>query len=134
MLMLLDFRVRQRDFLLEISRAITAQLDLGEVLRRVLNASVAMLGGQVGMITLRDSSGSYRVRATMGVESARVTEINTRLQEIFETAGDTLDYDTMQTRLSEIAVSLDKRLKQPFALPLIFAGEPLGLLIVFRGY
>lgn len=134
MLMLLDFRVRQRDFLLEISRAITAQLDLGEVLRRVLNASVAMLGGQVGIITLRDVSGNYRVRATMGVESARVTEINTRLQEIFETAGDTLDYDTMQTRLGEIAGSLDKRLKQPFALPLIFAGEPLGLLIVFRAY
>jgi PAS domain S-box-containing protein len=134
MLMLLDFRVRQRDFLLEISRAITAQLDLGEVLRRVLNASVAMLGGQVGMITLRDSSGSYRVRATMGVESARVAEINTRLQEIFETADETLDYDTMQTHLGEIASSLDKRLKQPFALPLIFAGEPLGLLIVFRGY
>jgi hypothetical protein len=44
MLTLLDFRVRQRDFLLEISRAITEQLDLSEVLRRVLNASVAMLG------------------------------------------------------------------------------------------
>ncbi len=132
--MLLDFRVRQRDFLLEISRAITAQLDLGEVLRRVLNASVAMLGGQIGLITLRDSSGIYRVRATMGVESARVTEINQQLQQIFDTAGDTLDYDTLQTRLGEIAVSLDKRLKQPFALPLIFAGEPLGLLIVFRSY
>lgn len=76
MLTLLDFRVRQRDFLLEISRAITAQLDLGEVLRRVLNASVAMLGGQVGLVTLRDSGGVYRVRATMGVETNRVAEIN----------------------------------------------------------
>jgi signal transduction histidine kinase len=133
MLMLLDFRVRQRDFLLEISRAITAQLDLGEVLRRVLNASVAMLGGQIGIVTLRDTSGSYRVRATMGIENTHVAEINTRLQEIFDSAGDT-DYDTMQAKLSEIALSLDKRLKQPFALPLIFAGEPLGLLIVFRAY
>ncbi|MEP7291326.1 MAG: ATP-binding protein [Chloroflexota bacterium] len=132
--MLLDFRVRQRDFLLEISRAITAQLDLGEVLRRVLNASVAMLGGQVGLITLRDSSGVYRVRATMGVESARVVEINQQLQQIFDVEGDTLDYDTLQAKLGEIAVALDKRLKQPFALPLIFAGEPLGLLIVFRAY
>ena len=132
--MLLDFRVRQRDFLLEISRAITAQLDLGEVLRRVLNASVAMLGGQIGLITLRDSSGTYRVRATMGVESSRVPDINAQLQQLFDTDGETLDYDTMQTRLGEIAVALDKRLKQPFALPLVFAGEPLGLLIVFRGY
>ncbi len=132
--MLLDFRVRQRDFLLEISRAITAQLDLGEVLRRVLNASVAMLGGQVGLITLRDSAGNYRVRATMGVESPRVAEINQQLQAIFDSGSDALDYDTLQAKLSEIAVALDKRLKQPFALPLIFAGEPLGLLIVFRAY
>jgi len=134
MLMLLDFRVRQRDFLLEISRAITAQLDLGEVLRRVLNASVAMLGGQIGLITLRDSSGTYRVRATMGVESARVPEINAQLQQIFDTDGESLDYDTLHAKLGEIAAALDKRLKQPFALPLVFAGEPLGLLIVFRGY
>ncbi|MFN8565578.1 MAG: hypothetical protein U0703_28990, partial [Anaerolineae bacterium] len=74
--MLLDFRVRQRDFLLEISRAITAQLELSEVLRRVLNASVVMLGGQVGLVTLRDPQGGYRVRATMGVDSARVQTIN----------------------------------------------------------
>ena len=132
--MLLDFRVRQRDFLLEISRAITAQLDLSEVLRRVLNASVAMLGGQVGLITLRETDSTYRVRATMGVESARVSEINEHLQQIFDTAGETLDYDTLYGKLREIAASVDKRLKQPFALPLIFAGEPLGLLIVFRSY
>ncbi|MEO8395002.1 MAG: PAS domain S-box protein, partial [Chloroflexota bacterium] len=134
MLMLLDFRVRQRDFLLEISRAITAQLDLGEVLRRVLNASVVMLGGQVGLVTLRDSSGVYRIRATMGVDSARVAEINDQLQQIFDPSGEKLDYDTLYARLSEIAGSLDQRLKQPFALPLIFAGEPLGLLIIFRSF
>jgi signal transduction histidine kinase len=130
--MLLDYRVRQRDFLLEISRAITAQLDLGEVLRRVLNASVAMLGGQVGVVTLRDASGVYRIRATMGIETERVKEVNEHLQQIF--TGEALDFETLSSRLSEIASMLDKRLKQPFALPLIFAGEPLGLLIIFRAY
>ena len=72
MLALLDFRIRQRDLLLEISRAITAQLDLGEVLKRVINASVVMLSGQVGLVALRDASGAYRIRATLGVEPARV--------------------------------------------------------------
>ena len=36
MVLLPDYRVRQRDFLLEISRAMTVQLDLGEVLRLIL--------------------------------------------------------------------------------------------------
>ncbi len=132
--MLLDFRVRQRDFLLEISRAITAQLDLSEVLKRVLNASVVMLAGQVGLITLRDSGGSYHIRATTGLDGARVPDVNQQLQQIFDNTNEALDYDTLYGKLRDMAASLDKRLKQPFALPLIFAGEPLGLLIVFRSY
>ena len=41
--MLADFRVRQRDYLLDISRAITARLDLAAVLRMVLEAAVEMV-------------------------------------------------------------------------------------------
>jgi hypothetical protein len=76
MLTLLDFRVRQRDFLLEITRAITAQLDITEVLKRVLHASTAMLAGQAGVIALRDAQGQFRVRATLGVDTALVPQIN----------------------------------------------------------
>ncbi|MBK8026421.1 MAG: PAS domain S-box protein [Chloroflexi bacterium] len=133
MLTLLDFRVRQRDFLLEISRAITAQLDLSEVLKRVLNASVAMLGGQIGIIALRDGNGVYRVRATIGVDSSRVPEIDAELMQIFDEDA-ALDYRTMEARLKEIAESLDGRMRQTFALPLSFAGEPMGVLVVFRAY
>ncbi len=130
--MLLDFRVRQRDFLLEISRAITAQLDLSEVLRRVLNASIVMLGGQGGLITLRDAGGMYHIRATIGLDTAGIPELNEQLQQIFATENP--DYESLDGKLREMAAGLDKRLRQSFALPLIFAGEPLGLLIVFRSY
>jgi hypothetical protein len=91
MLMLPDFQVRQRDFLLEISRAMTAQLDLSEVLRLVLNASVVMLGGQVGLVALRDAAGLYTIRAMMGVESERFPEINHQLQILVDEAGTGLD-------------------------------------------
>ncbi len=133
MLTLLDFRVRQRDFLLEISRAITAQLDLSEVLKRVLNASVAMLGGQMGMVALRDVRGVYRVRATVGIDSARVPEVETAIADIFGD-GAALEYEVVDSRLRALAESLDPRLKQAFALPLIFAGEPMGVLVVLRAY
>ena len=36
MLSLPDFRVRQRDYLLEIARAITQELDLDKLLKRIL--------------------------------------------------------------------------------------------------
>src|SRR5512145_407882 len=133
-LMLPDFRVRQRDFLLEISRAMTAQLDLGEVLRLVLNASIVMLAGKVGIIALRDGNGLYRVRATMGVESDRVARINQLLDELVTTSDNGLDPDFLNARLSQMAVVIDKRLRQSLFLPLVIAGEPVGLLIVFRVY
>lgn len=130
MLMLQDFRVRQRDFLLEISRAITAQLELSEVLRRVLNASVVMLGGQLGLIALRDTAGVYRIRATLGIVSERVAELGEQLNALLE--QDKLDYERFHDQLTRMGISLDRRMRQSFALPLIIAEEPLGFLVAFR--
>lgn len=128
--MLQDFRVRQRDFILEISRAITAQLELSEVLRRVLNASVIMLGGQLGLIALRDATGLYRIRATLGMDAERVIDLNQQLNDLL--AQDDLDYDTFNDSLTRMAIGLDRRMRQSFALPLKIADAPLGLLVVFR--
>ncbi len=134
MLMLPDYRVRQRDFLLEISRAMTGQLELSEVLRLVLNASVVMLGGQVGLIALRDSSGTYRVRATLGMENDLIPVLNRQLRELFKTIGRDPDLDLLNDRLRAMVVALDKRLRQFINLPLVIAGQPVGMLIVFRSY
>lgn len=135
MLMLPDYRVRQRDFLLEISRAITAQLDLGEVLRRVLNASVVMLSGQVGLIALRSGEDIYTIRATFGVDSEEVPVLNKALQAIIEGMSKTNpDPAYFNLKLEQMAVTIDRHLRQVIALPLIFAADPLGMLIVFRSY
>lgn len=132
--MLPDFRVRQRDFLLEISRAITAQLDLGEVLRRVLNASVIMLSGQVGLIALRAPDGMFYIRATSGIDTARIPTLNQHLHDIIVNAESGLDQDAFNEKLRAMTAEIDDKLRQSVALPLAFADEPLGLMIVFRTY
>lgn len=132
--MLPDFRVRQRDFLLEISRAITAQLDLGEVLRRVLNASVVMLGGQSGLIALRAPDELFYIRAVSGVDNEKVDALNQHLHELFDSADASVDNKALNARLRVMMTEIDPKLRQSIALPLIFAGEPLGLLIIFRNY
>jgi hypothetical protein len=38
--MLPDFRIRQRDYLLEISRALTQELELDKLLTRILRISI----------------------------------------------------------------------------------------------
>ncbi|MBE2182713.1 MAG: PAS domain S-box protein [Anaerolineae bacterium] len=133
MLSLLDFRVRQRDFLLEISKAITSRLDLNEVLKRVVNASVAMLAGQVGIIALRDDRGEYHIQAVLGVPKEQIPDLNTRLLEVIQTAS-ARDSELVNTHLREMAAVIDKRLIQSFAIPLAFGGEAMGLMLVFRSF
>ncbi len=134
MLMLPDFRVRQRDFLLEISRAITAQLDLGEVLKRVLNASVVMLAGQVGLIALREPDNLFYTRAISGVESILTPMLNNHLFTLFTTEEEGMGTEIFDEKLRLMAADIDPRLRQSVALPLTFASEPLGLMIVFRTF
>jgi len=49
-----EYLIRQRDYLLDISRALTAQLSLNEVLRRILRSATEMLSGKAGLIALAD--------------------------------------------------------------------------------
>lgn len=132
--MLPDFRVRQRDFLLQILRAITAQLDLTEVLRRVLHASVAMMAGKTGLVALRAPDGYFYVRAHSGIESHFVPHINAWLHDLVTSLSNEESSDSLNEKLREMAETIDKEVQQSIALPLSFAGEPLGLLIVFRSY
>lgn len=136
MLMRPDLRTRQRDFLLEISRAITAQLDLSEVLRRVLRASVAMLAGRVGIVALGDEQdGKYTVRAYSGIDPDVLPALNNKLQELMNPAEDQgFSREFLNAKLREMANAIDSQLGQSIAMPLVFARNPLGLLIVFRSY
>jgi len=68
--MLPDFRVRQRDYLLEISRALTQELDLDKLLERILNISIEMLAGQAGLIALRSETQGWQIRVSTGLPPA----------------------------------------------------------------
>lgn len=63
-----DPRVRQRDYLLSVARALNADLDLPQVLGRVIRAAVAMTGGQAGAIALRQPDGELQVAASFHLE------------------------------------------------------------------
>lgn len=131
-----DLRTQQRDFLLEITRAITAQLDLSEVLRRVLHASLVMLAGRVGVVALSDKNdGRFSLRAYSGIAADDVPQLNDKLQELMnpQDAGG-FSREFLNQKLREMADVIDPRLAQSIAMPLVFARNPLGLLIVFRSY
>ena len=78
--MLPDFRIRQRDYMLELARALTQELDLEKLLARVLRISIEMLAGQAGLIALKESDG-WRVAAAFGIPPAFLSYLTPLLAE-----------------------------------------------------
>lgn len=133
MIILHDFRVRQRDFLLQISRAITAQLDLNEVLRLVLEASSSMLSGEVGLVALRAPNNQLTVQAVFGVDADKAEIFDTLLDLEIDDTGQ-IDADALKMRTRLVARKLNMELRQVVSLPMQISGEILGIIFVFRAY
>lgn len=131
MMLLPDYRVRQRDYLLEISRAITARLDLDEVLRRILRASTTMLAGQAGIIALRSDEG-LRVRAVYGISQAMLDYFSPLLADISIREDGVLNIPKLDEKIQKLAHAVE--LRQVVALPMAVGEEFVGVIYIFRAY
>lgn len=134
MLLLPDYRVRQRDYLLEISRAMTSQLTLDGVLRLIIGAAVSMLAGDVGLIALREDEKTFRTRATIGVAPEHLTLFDPLLEDITAADQRGLNYNELDRKMRRVARSLDIRLRQVVALPMVIMNQAVGVIFVFRTY
>lgn len=133
MFLLPDYRVRQRDHLLDISRALTSRLDLPEVLRMILQAATSMLAGDVGIIALRHND-TFRVRAAIGVQAEQIELFDTLLEDLPTQSAEQEDVVLFQSRMRSIARKIDLNLRQVVSLPMSFGEDMLGILFVFRAY
>jgi PAS domain S-box-containing protein len=134
--MLTDYRVRQRDHLLEISRALTAQLDLDELLEMVLEAAAEMLSGQASLIALRDpDGGGFAIQASYGLPQALLPYFEPLLADIPDYADRSrFHIPGLAEKLGQIVTGLGLRLQQVVALPMSIRDELIGVLYVFRAY
>ncbi len=129
--MLPDFRVRQRDYLLEISRALTEELDLDKLLGRILKYAIEMLAGHAGFIALGDEQGRLSLAVANGLADAIQRFLESWLEKIPPI------HDPQNLQLAE----LNRFLQQvsmgnlsAVGLPLFAQGEVIGLIYIFRNY
>ncbi|MBK8906092.1 MAG: PAS domain-containing protein [Anaerolineaceae bacterium] len=128
---LVDVRILQREYLLAISRAITAELDLQDVLRIILRAAVELVAGKAGMVALHHpETESVRVAAVYGIPAAMVDHFAPLLRDI--PPVDTSDQEAELTRrLQTIARRSNLGFTQMIRLPMVSGGETIGLIYVF---
>jgi PAS domain S-box-containing protein len=133
--MLPDFRVRQRDYLLEIARVITQELDLDAVLARILRHAADLLAGQAGLVALRGEPGGWNVAAYHGIPTALIRYLDPVLAAVpdYQDAA-RFELPEVNRLLQRIAREVSLGLLTGVGLPLIVQNRVLGVIFVFRNY
>jgi len=133
--MLPDFRVRQRDYLLEISRAITQELDLDKLLERILTISLEMLAGQAGLIALRSAEGGWKIRVSKGLPQPFLKYLEPQLEQIpeYEDPEDS-ELFIINQLLNTFTQAVSLGRLSSVGLPLITGQKVIGVIFVFREY
>ena len=128
--MLPDFRIRQRDYLLEITQAITQELDLRKLLARILRIATEILAGQAGLIALKEEEG-WRVAAAQKIPPALLDYLKPLLAE--ETVSE-FNASELNRMLKSLAYTASRGLMNGVGLPLIAQNEMIGVIFIFRNY
>ena len=133
-----DYRVRQRDSLLEISRALTQELDIDTLLKRILQISINMLSGQAGLIALRSEKGVWGVRVSQGLAPEFLRSVQPIFGEIPSAAqdedGSQDELVRMNQRLQQLVKQASMGLLTGVGLPMITRQRVVGMIFIFRGY
>jgi signal transduction histidine kinase len=133
--MLPDFRVRQRDYLLEIAQAITQELNLDKLLARILHISAEMLAGQAGLIALRGEQGGWTVAASHGIPPAFLNYLDPLLRSIPD-HDDPAQFELpkINALLQQVTRTASLGLLGGVGLPLVVRGQVIGMIFIFRNY
>lgn len=134
--MLPDFRVRQRDELLEINRLISEELELSAVLARILRAASQLLSSHAGLVALHEGAGGgWRIAASHGIRSEFLRELDPLLADIPD-HGDPARFalPEVNRRLQRITRAATMGLLNGVGLPLIAHNRVIGVIFVFRSY
>lgn len=131
-----DIRVRQRDYLLEISRAMTQELDLDKLLSRILTIAIEILGGKAGLIALHSSAGNWQVRVSHNLPKPFIRYIEPHLANIPENQENPEDLELKEINrlLRELTLAASMGLMSGEGLPLVARHEIVGVIFIFRSF
>jgi PAS domain S-box-containing protein len=134
-MMLPDFRIRQRDYLLEIARALTQELDLDKLLGRILKIAVEMLTGSAGLIALRADQGVWKVAVSHGMPAAFLKVIESFIAKVPDHEDpERFQIPEINRTLNELTYTASQGQLNGVGLPLVARQRVVGLLFIFRGY
>ncbi len=129
-------QVLQREYLLHISREITAALDLPTLLQKVLQYAVELLSGQAGIIALRRPHGDFFVHTSVGLPPSTLPSLTPFLDQLPTNLKEAKAQDwripDAREHLEEVSEATGLELSHAVGMPLLLAERFFGMVFVFR--
>lgn len=128
---IVDIRILQREYLLAITRALTSELDLSDLLRLILQSSVELVSGKAGLIALNDPDKEVlEVAAVFGIPAPVVDHFAPLLRDLPPANGATQEAE-LTRRLRIVGQNANMGLTQMIRLPMKSGEDVIGLIYVF---
>jgi PAS domain S-box-containing protein len=130
---MISYQLRQREYLLQISRAMTARLDLPSLLRLILTSVADLVRAEAGLIALRQAptQRTLTIRASYGIPAALLPRFAPLLAD-FPLRADEYAMPDLEARVNLVGRAIRLPLHQVIALPLTIEERLLGLIYLFR--
>lgn len=131
-----NYQAQQWKYVLDITRAIAAHLDLERVLQQALRYAVDLVQGEAGLIALRGEDDRFRFAASYGIEARLVARFTPLLNEIplaiQRDRSPRWRFPELALRLAQVIDEPALRLQYVMAIPLIASERLVGIIYVFR--
>jgi PAS domain S-box-containing protein len=129
---MIGYQLRQREYLLQISRAMTSRLDLPSLLRLILSSAADLVRAEAGVIALRRGlSTTLVIHASYGLPVALLPRFAPLLTD-FPLKPEEYRVPDLEARLNMVARAVRLPLSQVIALPLIVQDVLSGVIYLFR--
>jgi K+-sensing histidine kinase KdpD len=133
--MLPDFRVRQRDYLLEIARSISQELDQDALLKRILDIAAEMLAGQAALIVLREEGKGWMVASSHGIPPAFLAYLDPLIAAVPDHEDPArFELPEINRVLQNLTRTIGLGWLTGVGLPLIARRQVIGVIFIFRSY
>jgi PAS domain S-box-containing protein len=133
---MVDYQLRQREYLLQISRAMTSRLDLPSLLTLIIQSAVDMLQGELGFIALRRTDGALDILASYGIPLKLLPVFAPFLTDIPHVEGQAYlpgwKVPDLGLKLEIVSATSGVNLRQVVALPLVTEDRFVGVIYIFR--
>lgn len=132
--MLPDFRIRQRDYLLKTTRALTEELDLQKVLAQIANISAELLAARASLIALRMGE-RWHIASSYGIRADFLKRVERLIEDVpSHPVSVRSELPEVMSRLQRITDTASMGLLSSVGLPLIMRDDVIGVIFVFRAY